>query len=977
MASRAMLELVANLKDNVSGKLGGITGLLGKVGLAGLGLSAVTAGVGGLVDAFGELAGAAASERLETDLLAKSIANADKAFKGGADALDDYVRAGEAKAFADSEVRASLSKLTGVTNSVTKASELQALAMDVARAKGISLEAATTAIAKAQGGQLAGLRKLGVEVGKETKLEDALAELRTESAGAADLYAKSSVGAAAISAAAWENAKEDIGAALLPLQEQIMGGFAAFLQGPEFQGAIQFVTNLIGTQLPRAIQFLQTTFGPLIETIKGFAAFIANAFAGDELLGIEEFVTGLPEPLMNLANMIGEIVSNWRGFFEAIGAGQDILTAFSELIRNNLQSALMALGIPPETRDAILGTFDQIRAFLAEAIPAAIQFVSDAWNNVLLPALQTAWTFITETLLPIFVQLAAFMTEQIGAAVTTMAAFWTEHLQPALQEVWAHVQEKIFPLFGELVTWLKETIPPAVQTLSDFWTNVLQPAFAAVWTFIGESIIPIFRDLLVWLIDNIPPAITALAGFWSETLWPALQQVWAFIDENIIPIFGTVLAWLEENLPPAIKALAAFWTDTLEPALNSVWTFINDNILPIFGEVLAWMQDTIPPVIKSLSDLWTNTLQPALNALWTFIDTNLLPVFKSLNEFGIAVVHKALEALAGLWQNVLQPALSALVTEGLGQVKTAFDTLAFAWTNVLSPALNEFWNFIAASLQPAIDGISAALATAKSWFDQLAAATEAITLPDWLTPGSPTPLEYGLLGINDALAKVNREGLPGFTRQLDGAGSAAADVGATLSTDMLASLNDGSLVAGAREAIVGLQELFYRYVRDDEQEYSLAWHWKTAFQFMFGFVNETWTPMIKELVKGSFTTLAEIIGSSTQGFASGYIAQWTAMADATIAQIARINAAVGGLPAAGYIPPTGGGASGATGTTGGSGGNGGPGAVNASSAGGMTGQGFTFTGPIYINGVYQPNATVSSSGNKAAMRRRGLQQVPG
>lgn len=61
---------------------------------------------------------------------------------------------------------------------------------------------------------------------------------------------------------------------------------------------------------------------------------------------------------------------------------------------------------------------------------------------------------------------------------------------------------------------------------------------------------------------------------------------------------------------------------------------------------------------------------------------------------------------------------------------------------------------------------------------------KAIKLPDWLTPGSPTPFELGLRGISDALKSVSDVELPKFQSSLEfagapGGGGGAGSVGAS------------------------------------------------------------------------------------------------------------------------------------------------------------------------------------------------------
>ena len=50
--------------------------------------------------------------------------------------------------------------------------------------------------------------------------------------------------------------------------------------------------------------------------------------------------------------------------------------------------------------------------------------------------------------------------------------------------------------------------------------------------------------------------------------------------------------------------------------------------------------------------------------------------------------------------------------------------------------------------------------------NRLGAEFKTLTIPDWITPGSPTPLEMGLRGINDAMRSINSGSLPTMTQGL-------------------------------------------------------------------------------------------------------------------------------------------------------------------------------------------------------------------
>jgi hypothetical protein len=107
--------------------------------------------------------------------------------------------------------------------------------------------------------------------------------------------------------------------------------------------------------------------------------------------------------------------------------------------------------------------------------------------------------------------------------------------------------------------------------------------------------------------------------------------------------------------------------------------------------------------------------------------------------------------------------------------------LAALWKDTLQPALEDVDKFIKDHLSPnlgttqgviqnlgdAIDRIvKGALAKFLQILQDIAKALLKIIIPDDITPGSPTPFELGLRGINDAMAELNRIQLPAMAAHL-------------------------------------------------------------------------------------------------------------------------------------------------------------------------------------------------------------------
>jgi TP901 family phage tail tape measure protein len=383
---------------------------------------------------------------------------------------------------------------------------------------------------------------------------------------------------------------------------------------------------------------------------------------------------------------------------------------------------------------------DNLSKWLEQNIPIAVQFLANVWNNVLMPALQNAWAFVQANVIPVLANLWQWFQTFLPTAMATAQAVFTGVFS-ALGDLWAAVvnvwETQLQPAFASLGEWLSTQLPGASAGLTSFWENTLKPALETVWEFILNSVIPALGSLAAFLIENIPTAIQATADFWENTLKPALDTVWDFIINSVVPALVDLVKWLEENVPAAIETLSEFWEETLKPALETVWTFITESLIPTIETLWTWLAETIPPVIEELATLWENTLKPALEIVWEFIENSLFPLLSSLWELLSVSISTALTALAGLWENVFKPALEAV------------------WKFI-----SEDFNPVLEAMKDFFDDIADAIDVVIGWIGQLVNKIRDIDLPDWMTPGSPTPLELGLRGMADAMRDISEIELP-------------------------------------------------------------------------------------------------------------------------------------------------------------------------------------------------------------------------
>jgi hypothetical protein len=184
-------------------------------------------------------------------------------------------------------------------------------------------------------------------------------------------------------------------------------------------------------------------------------------------------------------------------------------------------------------------------------------------------------------------------------------------------------------------------------------------------------------------------------------------------------------------------------------------------------DLVQWLQTNVPAAISTLSAFWTNTLLPAIQAVWSWISTNLIPLFQAIANLINTVLTLALTALAGLWQNVLLPAIQAVGGWISDNLLPIFESLSDTVNDDVMPVLRPFADFLKNVLAKAFDGITKAIQTVIGWVNDLTEALQNIQLPDAMTPGSPTPFELGLKGINEQLSRMAKLTLPAVVQELN------------------------------------------------------------------------------------------------------------------------------------------------------------------------------------------------------------------
>ena len=231
--------------------------------------------------------------------LANALKNVTGATQAQISAVEEQIlKTSLATGVADDQLRPALQRLATATGSVTKSQDLLTLALDISAATGKSVETVSNALGKAYEGNTASLTRLGVGLSsaeiKTLGLEGTVKQLADTFGGAATVQANTFEGQIQRLKVGFDEAKESVGAALLPTLQRLLDYF-------------------INTVIPKFIEFKDAALKPVTDAI---------ARNKESLTILYNFIKDFVVPVLinNLGGALGFIGKVAGGILDVIGA---------------------------------------------------------------------------------------------------------------------------------------------------------------------------------------------------------------------------------------------------------------------------------------------------------------------------------------------------------------------------------------------------------------------------------------------------------------------------------------------------------------------------------------------------------------------------------------------------------------------------------------------------------------------------------
>jgi len=329
---------------------------------AGLAFAAAAAAAGAYAT---KLAVDGVKAAIEDEAAQLRLASALKAATGATDAqikaTEDYISATSlAVGVSDDELRPALQRLSIATGDVKKSQDLLNLAIDISKGTGKDLASVTEALSKAYGGQDTQLARLGIGItaaqAKQLDFRGEVEQLSNLYGGAASRNAETFQGRIDRLKVGFQEAKEAVGVALLPIIEKLIGYIfeygepivKKFQEGWEkVQGAIdrnkenfqEFIAILQNYVLP----IIGTVFSKFFDLASSVTAKIIDVF-GSIVGAITPIVNFIIDAINTTIRAYNFVTKSNVGLLNKIGTGGGGGGSFSENSGGGLRGAGFVAG---------------------------------------------------------------------------------------------------------------------------------------------------------------------------------------------------------------------------------------------------------------------------------------------------------------------------------------------------------------------------------------------------------------------------------------------------------------------------------------------------------------------------------------------------------------------------------------------------------------------------------------------------------
>lgn len=276
----------------------------------------------------------------------------------------------------------------------------------------------------------------------------------------------------------------------------------------------------------------------------------------------------------------------------------------------------------------------------------------------------------------------------------------------------------------------------------------------------------------VGIIQNSLNTITAI----FLTAGEILKAVWAGIMEGIQPIIASFA-----QIGAAFSGLGISWGSVgqaLLQATGMVFSAIGVIIVAAIGaiiglvsavaagvaEMISWWSELLvstTTIVAGITQLFAGEFSVGLTNIWNGLMETLALILTGGFRIVTAIFKGFFSSVIGFWQGFYNTLVGHSIVPDL------IDAIVEQFQRLIAP-IEKLTGEVFSKFLEGIEGISDAVKDLTGYFKGLVSIVKNFSLPDVLTPGSPTPFELALIGISEA-AQSAAGSMQDFSNALNGA----------------------------------------------------------------------------------------------------------------------------------------------------------------------------------------------------------------
>ncbi len=384
------------------------------------------------------------------------------------------------------------------------------------------------------------------------------------------------------------------------------------------------------------------------------------------------------------------------------------------------------------------------------------------------------------------VEAASLSKTQIQAGMMEVVLAKLAENTAAMPDISENASTKIAQLgvtMGNLKGQVGNAVLPILTKFLDFAADAAQKYLPPLVSFIQSNVVPVlveFSDYAIrvaeslsnfigWILAGQNPlyALTALLrniglGDLAATIQSAIPSIELFVTKAG-EILGPIISWVQNNisLNDILIGLGAAVATVVIPVIASlVSTFA--PIIAVFAAVVL--------AVSLVRQAWENDFMGIRSMFERVWEQGILPAFKYMQDELFPRVTAIVEYFGQVWEVKIVPALERAGVQMKGDFIPAIGDLLIGAVGGAVSIIEALIGVIE-WLLPLFAEIAGAVGSIIDFFTEWRRVTADLyrwlanlIIPDWLKPGSPTPLEMGVRGIIDAMGELSDQELPALSR---------------------------------------------------------------------------------------------------------------------------------------------------------------------------------------------------------------------